>query len=155
MNIPKDIRSLKSNGFLCAVIGFALVDLINRSHWFTFALSPVFLAIVHQIASVELNDEPSTKVQYINDIADVVIVHSDGEQEGLGVSGYLDIGLHDTMKDLIVNEVEALCFSIIGYFYVKKRGKSKFASNFIPQILVTEDEKQQFTKDRNIHMEKQ
>ena len=34
------------NGFLCAAIGFALVDLLNESEHFSFKLSPVYLAIV-------------------------------------------------------------------------------------------------------------
>ncbi|MGX8706106.1 MAG: hypothetical protein ACSW8J_05975, partial [bacterium] len=34
------------NGFNCAAIGFALVDLLNRSEQFSFKLSPLFLAIV-------------------------------------------------------------------------------------------------------------
>ena len=34
------------NGFLCAAIGFALVDLLNESEHFSFHLSPVYLAIV-------------------------------------------------------------------------------------------------------------
>ena len=34
------------NGFLCAAIGFALVDILNRSSKIKFQLSPLFLAIV-------------------------------------------------------------------------------------------------------------
>ena len=34
------------NGFLCAAIGFALVDMLNRSDRFSFKLSPVYLALV-------------------------------------------------------------------------------------------------------------
>ncbi|MDY4507469.1 MAG: hypothetical protein SPD95_01940, partial [Candidatus Faecousia sp.] len=34
------------NGFLCAAIGFALVDMMNRNDRFTFQLSPLYLAIV-------------------------------------------------------------------------------------------------------------
>ena len=30
-------------------------------------------------------------------------------------------------------------FSIVGYFYVKGRGKGKFAKNFIPQVLEEPD----------------
>lgn len=168
------------NGFLCAAIGFALVDLVNRSHRFTFALSPIFLAIVafcfsmtvgviwefieysgdtffgqdmqkdvvvDHINSVSLNDVPSTKVQYINDISDVIIVHSDGTEEALGLGGYLDVGINDTMKDLLVNEIGALVFSVIGYFYVKQRGKGKFASNFIPRVLVSEEERKNFEEN--------
>jgi len=64
----------------------------------------------------------------------VIIVHSDGSQEALGLGGYLDIGIHDTMKDLIVNMIGAIVFSVIGYYYVKQEGKGKFASRFIPQV---------------------
>ena len=38
----------------------------------------------------------------------------------------------DTMEDLFVNFIGALTFSIIGYFYVRSRGKGKFAKRFIP-----------------------
>ena len=34
------------NGFLCAAIGFALVDMMNRNDRFSFQLSPLYLAIV-------------------------------------------------------------------------------------------------------------
>ena len=34
------------NGFLCAAVGFALVDMINRNERFSLKLSPVYLAIV-------------------------------------------------------------------------------------------------------------
>ncbi len=70
----------------------------------------------------------------VKDIADVIIVHSDGSQEALGLGGYLDIGLIDTMKDLMVNFLGAVVFSIIGYFYVKEKGKGDFAAQFIPRV---------------------
>ena len=34
------------NGFLCAAIGFCLVDMMNRNERFSFRLSPLYLAIV-------------------------------------------------------------------------------------------------------------
>ena len=34
------------NGFLCAAIGFSLIDLLNRSKKFTFSLSPLYVAVV-------------------------------------------------------------------------------------------------------------
>lgn len=58
-----------------------------------------------------------------------------GQEISLGLGGYLDVGLLDTMKDLFVNFVGAVVFSIVGYFYVKSRGRGKFASRFIPQVL--------------------
>ena len=54
--------------------------------------------------------------------------------QALGLGGYLDIGLHDTMKDMFVNFIGAAVFSIIGFFYVKNRGKGKIAALFIPRL---------------------
>lgn len=155
------------NGFLCAAIGFALVDLLNESERFSFKLSPAYLAlvafcfsmtvgvlweffeytgdrvmgwdmqkdtVVNSIYTVELDETRSNKVVAVKDIADVMIVHSDGSQEALGLGGYLDIGLIDTMKDLMVNFLGAVVFSIIGYFYVKEKGKGDFAAQFIPKV---------------------
>jgi len=159
------------NGFLCAAIGFSLVDMLNRSKRFTFDLSPLFLAlvafcfsmtigvlweffeftmdqlflldmqkdtIVHVISSVDLDPARGNAPTAIRDIADVIVVHSDGTQQALGLGGWLDIGIIDTMKDLFVNFIGAVVFSIIGYFYVKSRGKGKFARRFIPQVVQEE-----------------
>lgn len=53
--------------------------------------------------------------------------------------GYLDIGLNDTMKDLAVNFIGAVVFSVIGMLYIKNRDGYKFAEYFMP-ILKTEQE---------------
>ena len=156
------------NGFLCAAIGFALVDMLNRSDRFSFRLSPVYLAIVafcfsmtvgvlweffeysgdrflgfdmqkdtivHTISTVELDETRSNKVVTVRDIQDVILVKGDGTQQALGLGGYLDVGLNDTMKDLMVNFVGAVVLSVIGYFYVKEKGKGRFAARFIPRVL--------------------
>ena len=68
------------------------------------------------------------------------MVTADGQQISLGLGGYLDIGLLDTMKDLFVNFIGAVVFSAIGYFYVKSRGKGRFASRFIPQVVEVQPE---------------
>ena len=155
------------NGFLCAAIGFCLVDMLNRNDQFSFKLSPLYLAIVsfcfsmtvgvlwefyefgvdqllgmdmqkdtvvHIINSVNLDPTRSNTVIHIQDIVDTIVVHSDGTQESLGLGGYLDLGIIDTMKDLLVNFIGALVFSTIGYFYVKQEGKGKVANRFIPKV---------------------
>lgn len=76
-----------------------------------------------------LDPSGSQKVVHIDNITEVIV---NGQELGLG--GYLDIGLLDTMKDLFVNFIGAVVFSIIGYFYVKKRGEGRFAKKFIPTI---------------------
>lgn len=67
-----------------------------------------------------------------------MIVVAGGKEIPLGLGGYLDIGLLDTMKDLFVNFIGAFVFSIIGYFYVKNRGRGRFARRFIPKVLPEE-----------------
>ena len=38
------------------------------------------------------------------------------------------------MKDLFVNFIGAIVFSVIGYFYVRHKGKGKIANQFIPVV---------------------
>ena len=156
------------NGFLCAAIGFALVDLCNRHERVSLSLSPVYMAIVafcfsmtigvlweffectmdqlflldmqkdavvQNISSVMLDPTGGNNPVVIRDIADVIVVTGAGEEIALGLGGYLDIGILDTMKDLAVNFVGAVVFSVSGYFYVKNRGKGGFASRFIPRVV--------------------
>lgn len=53
--------------------------------------------------------------------------------ESLGLGGYLDIGLIDTMKDLIVNFIGAVVFSVTGFFYALSKGRKRTpAQNFVP-----------------------
>ena len=143
------------NGFLMAAIGFSLVDILNRHKRFSIQLSPVFVSIVafcfsmtigvvweffefamdrfflldmqkdtvlHTISTVMLDPTGGNHTVVIRDITDAAV-----NGESLGLGGYLDIGLYDTMEDLFVNFVGAVIFSVIGYFYVKKRGQGKFA----------------------------
>ena len=152
------------NGFLAAAVGFSMVMLLNDDDRITFHLSPAFLALVafcfsmtigvlweffefgmdfflgtdmqkdtwiNTIYSVSLNPEGRNVAQQV--IVDSVVVN------GETWPGYLDIGLHDTMKDLFVNFVGAVIFSVIGALYIMGRGKGWFARNFIPQVL-PEDE---------------
>ena len=53
----------------------------------------------------------------------------------IGCSSPAVIGLIDTMKDLLVNFIGAVLFSVIGFFYVKTRGKGKLAASLIPVVL--------------------
>lgn len=158
------------NGFLCAAIGFSLLDILNRNEKLAFTLSPVYLAvvafcfsmtigvlweffeclmdqlflldmqkdtIVHDISTVMLDPTGGNKITAIRGITDVIVV-AGGKEIPLGLGGYLDIGLLDTMKDLFVNFIGAFVFSIIGYFYVKNRGRGRFARRFIPKVLPEE-----------------
>ena len=164
------------NGFLVAAVGFCLVDLFDRSERFSFKLSPLFLAIVafcfsmtvgvlweffefgadqflgtdmqkdfvvQQINSVSLNPSGLNEVVHMP----IESVEINGEDWTEFPGGYLDIGLIDTMKDLQVNFVGAVAFSVIGFFYVKNRGKGKLAASLIPIVLDPEEEPEKENPD--------
>lgn len=151
------------NGFLCAGIGFSLVDLLNQSSK-DIKLSPVYVAlvafcfsmtvgimwefyeftvdntlkmdmqkdrIVQEISSVKLNEKKENVPVRVKNIERTEIYTKDGSVTVID-GGYLDIGLIDTMKDLFVNFIGAVTFSIIGFLYVQNREKYKFAKGFIP-----------------------
>ena len=88
--------------------------------------------VVNTIGSIMLDPTGGNTSTVLKNITDVIVVQADGTQTALGLGGYLDIGLLDTMEDLFVNFIGALTFSIIGYFYVCSRGENKFARRFIP-----------------------
>lgn len=149
------------NGFLCAAVGFSLVMLLNNDERLTFDLSPLFLAlvafcfsmtigvlwefyeffmdyflgsdmqkdtIVHAINTVMLDTTRTNKVVSIPNIQDVVI-----NGQSLGLGGYLDIGIIDTMKDLFVNFIGAVVFSVTGFFYARSKGARRTAAqSFVP-----------------------
>jgi hypothetical protein len=155
------------NGFLCAAIGFSLIDIMNRNERFAFSMSPLYLCIVafcfsmtvgvvweffefsmdqlflldmqkdsvvQSIGSVLLAANGGNRPVVLKNITDVIVVQADGTQTALGIGGYLDIGLLDTMADLFVNFIGALAFSVIGFFYLRSRGKGNFVRRFIPVV---------------------
>ncbi len=87
--------------------------------------------MVTRLASVTLNPSGLNEVVTIPRITQTILM--DGAEQVGVLEGYLDIGIIDTMKDLIVNCVGAVVFSVIGYFYIIGRNKGIFASKFIPQ----------------------
>ena len=164
INVPFwDTMLHTTTGFLAAAVGFSLCDIFNRNENIKFDLSPFFLAfvafcfsmtvgvlweffefgmdfftgsdmqkdtVINAIHTTMLDPTKSNRVVHITGITDVIL--SDGTSLGLG--GYLDIGIIDTMKDLFVNFVGAVGFSFMGYFYVKSRGQGRFARRFIPTM---------------------
>lgn len=150
------------SGFIYAAVGYSMVDILNRDSKTSFQMSPIFMAVVsfcfsmtigavweifefsidtlftrdmqkdtviHQITSVALDPTNSNIPITVSGIADVAV-----NGQSLGLGGYLDIGLIDTMQDLIVNLVGALVFSTIGFFQQKHRSKSIVAEMFVPTV---------------------
>lgn len=158
-----------TSGFLCAAIGFSLVNLLNKDNRISLSLSPLYMAIaafcfsmtigvlwefiefsadrlflldmqkdtvITTISSVTLDATNSNTPIVIRSINDVAV-----NGQSLGLGGYLDIGLYDTMEDLFVNFIGAVVFSLFGYFYVKHQGKGKLVESLVPRVV--EDDKQE------------
>lgn len=92
--------------------------------------------LVNTVSSVALNPSGLNTPIHITDISSFAV---NGVKNGVRDwyaydGGFLDIGIFDTMKDLLVNCLGAAVFSIIGFFYIKNRGKGKFAKKFIPRF---------------------
>lgn len=156
------------NGFLCAAIGVALIDILNRQEQFCISMSPVFVALVafcfsmaigilweffefagdiflrtdmqkdtilSSVSTIQLHPEGMNIPVVVDHITkSVIYADVNGTASVLNVNGYLDIGLMDTMKDLLVNFIGAIVFSVFGYFHIKHRGEgrnSKFVGRFI------------------------
>lgn len=158
------------NGFLCAAIGFSMIDILNRKEVFHTKLSPIFVALVafcfsmavgvlweffefgmdrvfkydmqkdeilKTIATIELNPSGKNVAVVIDNIEKTIIQSRDNEGNLVLTEidgGYLDIGISDTMKDLIVNFIGAIVFSILGLLYIKNKDEYKFAEQFIPVL---------------------
>ena len=150
-----------TNGFLAAAVGFGLVDLLNRSDKFSLRLSPFFLVLTSFCFSMTIgvlweiyehsvdmflgmDTQKDTIITTINSIVldpegltNVVSVPIEslivnGEDWLKLYGGYIDIGLLDTMIDLIVNLVGAVVFGIIAYISLIGKAKGKFIKKFIP-----------------------
>ena len=89
-------------------------------------------AFVNSINTVLLDPNNANTVVSISDIKEVIINYGDGKE--IVLDAYIDIGISDTIKDLVVNFLGAAVFSLIGFFYVKRRGKGRIASQFIPTL---------------------
>ena len=162
VNVPNwDTMLHTLNGFLAAAVGFSMVLLLNDDERLTFDLSPFFLAlvafcfsmtigvlweffefgmdyffhtdmqkdtVVNAIYTVALDPTRTNRVVAVKGIQDVVI-----NGESLGLGGYLDIGIIDTMKDLFVNFIGAVVFSVTGFFYARSKGEKRTAAqSFVP-----------------------
>lgn len=88
--------------------------------------------IVEKISSVELNKENKNDPVIIDDINKTIIYSDNNNKKTIIENGYLDVGIIDTMKDLIVNFIGALVFSILGFLYIKDRDEYKFIERFLP-----------------------
>lgn len=147
------------NGFLCAAIGFSMINILNDNEKFGFNASPLFAALVALCFSMTIgvlweffefsmdqlfgtDMQKDTVITVINSVVlnpsgknnpFTIVVESVAVNGDLwDIGGYLDIGLIDTMLDLFVNFIGAVIFSTLGYFYAKRQRAQKFMRRILP-----------------------
>ncbi len=149
------------NGFICAGVGFGLIDILNREDRIKINLSPIFVCLFSFCFSMMIGTiweffefgmdfffgKDMQKDTVINAINSVLLTEGNINEitrvknitdtvvngQSLDIGGYLDIGIIDTMKDMFVNFIGAVVYNIAGYFYLVSRDKrAGFIKNFIP-----------------------
>ena len=86
-----------------------------------------YVEVINTVKTDPLQDNNVVKYKDI----EYTIVYDEEGNEIERFDNYLDIGLNDTMKDLIVNFIGALVYSIFGYLYIINKDKYKLAGRFI------------------------
>ena len=138
--LNKNVDSIKLSPFFLALVSFCFSMTIGVLwEFFEFAADNSFLntdmqkdRIVEKIQSVKINPEGKNTPVIIDNIEYTIIYSKEGNKIVENkIDGYLEIGLIDTMKDLVVNFIGALVFSIFGFLYILNRDKYKFINHFI------------------------
>ncbi len=146
------IFAIELSPIFVAIVAFCFSMTVGVMwEFFEYSMDEIFLTdmqkdrIVSTISSVELNEKKENKAVIIKNIKETKIKGEiDGKETEITIkNGTLDVGLIDTMKDLIVNFIGATVFSILGYFYIKQRGKGNFIKQFIPTV------KEKINKSKN------
>lgn len=147
------------NGFLCAALGVSLVEILNNDKRIPFQMSPFFMAMVSFCFSMTVGVlweffEFGMDTIFLLDmqkdtvITQITTTYLDPTKQNLRVvlpeitqtavngqvldlEGYLDIGLIDTMEDLLVNFIGAFIFAVLQYIY-GKHGDKRIFKNLVP-----------------------
>lgn len=139
--INKNVKNINLSPVFLSIVAFCFSMTIGVLWEFFEYTSDKYLdvdmqkdRIVSKIKSVKINETGENIPLILDDIEKIEIYSKDknGNIIVTEVEGYLDIGLIDTMKDLIVNFIGATVFSIFGYLYILNRDKYKFVNHFIP-----------------------
>jgi len=130
------------SGFLSAAIGLSLVDILNRRSRIKFMLSPVFAGVFAFCFSVtigvlweffeygsdllfhtDMQKDSFVTHFYSASFPSLGIIRIDEVMiNGIEFPAYLDIGLTDTMNDLIVSSAGAFVFTVFGIIYLSSHG---------------------------------
>lgn len=130
-------KSVHLSAVFVALVSFCFSMTIGVAwEFFEFGMDQVFHldmqkdTIVNEIHTVTLDPEQSNQVVSIEEISKTLILSENGLYS-TAIDGYLDIGLKDTMIDLIVNCVGAFVYSVFGYLYIVNHEKYGLAGKFL------------------------
>ncbi|MBO7342042.1 MAG: hypothetical protein J6U87_05115 [Clostridia bacterium] len=152
-----------ANGFLFAGFGLCLFSLFEKKRRvqtlpspayqsftaFCFSMTVGVLWEIFEFAADYFLHTDMQKDSFLTSIHSVLVPGEDGgvfrvenivqveikaaNGASFSLPAYLDVGLADTVKDLVVNLWGAMAFCIIGYFWLKKR-RVALAAQFIPRV---------------------
>lgn len=135
--LNENIESFKLSPIFVCIVAFCFSMTIGVVWEFfeykmdnTFNLDMQKDEYIYNIKTVTLDPENDNNVVKIDNI-DKVVIYDKDNKELVNLDGYLDIGLHDTMEDLLVNFVGAFVFCIFGYLYIINNEKYKVAGKFL------------------------
>ena len=168
------------NGFLCAALGVSLVEILNKDKRIPFQLSPFFMAMVSFCFSMTIGVlweffEFGMDTLFLLDmqkdtvIGQISTTYLDPTKQNMRVllpeitqtavngqimdiNGYLDIGLIDTMEDLLVNFIGAFVFAVLQYIY-GKHGDKRIFKNLVP-FLQEEGKYKNLDEQEQCHLNK-
>jgi len=144
-------------GFVFAGVGLSMIDILGGKKGLMFTLRPILCAVtalcfsaatgvlwecfeyfmdvvfgmdmqkdtlLSSVTSILLNPEYRNKA--VTETIESVYVN------GRLWAGYIDIGLRDTMHDLLINFLGSAIFFACTFKYIRSGGKSRFIRQFIP-----------------------
>lgn len=139
LNRSEDIH-IHLSPFFLALVAFCFSMTVGVLwEFFEFSMDQFFHAdmqkdfIVQSFQSVTLDSSYSNIAVPVSDIVQTVITKADGTQVVIE-GGYLDLGIIDTMKDLLVNCAGALVFCILAVLGQTSSKTKRIARAFIPLV---------------------
>lgn len=135
--INENIESFKLSPIFVCIVAFCFSMTIGVLWEFfeykmdnTFNMDMQKDQYVYKIKTVTLDPKNDNNVVKIDGI-DKTVIYDKNNKELVQLNGYLDIGLNDTMEDLLVNFIGAFVFCIFGYLYILNKDKYKIAGKFL------------------------
>ena len=92
--------------------------------------------IVRSFQSTKMDPTQTQQAFQIADIVKTQIYTASGQMYEVP-GGYLDIGILDTMKDLLVNFIGAVVFCAFGFVYLRSEGRGKVSSTVVEGLRIS------------------